>query len=933
LTAGKAVAFTIRPELIKGNEGGTVKASYHLERKNGRVSYSQVEAFNVGPQLDLKPPSIKEAPNDTNLDPFEAAKTLTAMVSYTGMQLADKITVTWAGTATPTGSHTTAPVTVTKLGTQEILLPEWLPVFNLGKAVTVSYSVVQGSSAAKPSQPRPLTVMPIANEEPRLPKPIILSAPNQGEGPELDVTTLTAPVNVRLYVWPHIYGQQRVWLHLAGRTNSGADYNKVIWNAAQVSGSWVSTGYADAALLLAELRALANNSTLTITFKATFDRDINENQAVTFPLRRYTIKNVADLKPAITRAEDSKGTEIAQGAVTVDAIVKLIGTATESQKVEVFDGTTSKGQATANAAGLWELRMTALSVAAHIFRARALYGSNLESDAKTLTVTALIVPTLVEVLDTAGVDIVNGGITTSTRLKLSGKASNAQRVEVFDGSGPSAVSIGIATTSAAGDWEISVPVLEGAHRFAAQSLYHPAPTYSNVRTLTVTGLIQPTLEYVRDTAGADIVDGAITISTTLKLSGKASNGQKVEIFDGNGPSAVSRGIATASAGTGDWELSVSVLEGAHRFAAQSLYHPAPTYSNVRTLTVTGLIQPTLEYVRDVAGADIDEGASTIDTTMKLSGKASKGQRVEIFDGYGTGAVSKGIATASPATGDWEIVITVETGARRLYGLSLYHLTLTYSNVRTLTVAALIVPVLEAVLDATDISIPDNGTTTSTTLKLSGKATNGQRVEVFDGDGPSAVSKGIVTANTATGDWQHVITVPEGARRLYAKSLYHGADVYSNVRYLTVVAMGTPIHENFDALAEVNLTAGVSITTANMVISCLEASGINKIKNTELSLQNIKGKVMDLNSMGRVRVRFELKGVYSEISFWHVMNMTSSNNTKIELYDLNAQLVSSTLIPAAQGWERQSTFNGTKFSRVEIVMASDWLVIDNIRISP
>jgi hypothetical protein len=106
-------------------------------------------------------------------------------------------------------------------------------------------------------------------------------------------------------------------------------------------------------------------------------------------------------------------------------------------------------------------------------------------------------------------------------------------------------------------------------------------------------------------------------------------------------------------------------------------------------------------------------------------------------------------------------------------------------VRNLTVVAVIVPTLVNVLDANNVEVPEGTSTTSTTLKLKGKASNGQIVEIFDGSGSSAVPKGTATANATTGIWEHTITVPLGGRRLYAQSRYHPTPVYSNVRTLRV----------------------------------------------------------------------------------------------------------------------------------------------------
>ncbi|WP_414871266.1 hypothetical protein, partial [Pseudomonas sp. IT-347P] len=72
---------------------------------------------------------------------------------YDGMLVGDEIIVTWTGApGTPAGgSHTTAPWPVTALGRQEIPLDNKVIAFNLGKPVTVSYTVTRGTTEPKGS--------------------------------------------------------------------------------------------------------------------------------------------------------------------------------------------------------------------------------------------------------------------------------------------------------------------------------------------------------------------------------------------------------------------------------------------------------------------------------------------------------------------------------------------------------------------------------------------------------------------------------------------------------------------------------------------------------------------------------------------------------------------------------------------------------------
>jgi hypothetical protein len=100
--------------------------------------------------------------------------------------------------------------------------------------------------------------------------------------------------------------------------------------------------------------------------------------------------------------------------------------------------------------------------------------------------------------------------------------------------------------------------------------------------LTVTALIPPTISSVKGSpSGVEIPNGGTTIETAVTLTGTASKGQKVEVFDG----AVPKGQETADPITGIWTLLVTGLsEAAHSFTAKALYGPGQV-SAARTLTV------------------------------------------------------------------------------------------------------------------------------------------------------------------------------------------------------------------------------------------------------------------------------------------------------------------------------------------------------------
>jgi hypothetical protein len=491
------------------------------------------------------------------------------------------LSVTWTGAAgTPAGgSHTTTPAPISNIG-REIPIPTSVVAFNLGKAVTVTYTVTRNGTAYPPSQPLNLAVQAIPNEDGALPTLVIDGA----VGNELNISTLLDGARTRIAKWPFIALGQKLWLRYSGTNADGSAFTDQTYNAAPIPTDGLPNGMLPHAPV-AKLRNLKDGSTLRVEFKVTFDGSTDESTAVTFPVRTYTIKAVAIVAPTLDSVKGSpSGEEIPDNGYTVETAVTLSGTASKGYEVEVFDGVDSKGKAMANATtGIWTLLVSGLSETAHRFTAKALYGSGEVSAARAINVTALIKPTLDKVADASGQDIPEADTTISTTLTLSGTASRGQRVEIFDGYGGGAASHGIATANATtGEWQHPISVIQGGRRLYAKSLYHSTTEYSNVRTLTVVPDVAPTLTSVKGSpSGEDIPDGDTTVETAVTLSGTASKGQKVEIFDG----VTSKGQATADKSTGVWSLLVSGLsETVHRFKAKALYGNGME-SAVRTFTV------------------------------------------------------------------------------------------------------------------------------------------------------------------------------------------------------------------------------------------------------------------------------------------------------------------------------------------------------------
>jgi hypothetical protein len=353
--------------------------------------------------------------------------------------------------------------------------------------------VTRGNQEPKESPPRTLAVLQLRVDLSHSPK--IIQAADGGDGTELDVSTLTGPATLRGGFWPHIANGQRVWMSVKGIKKDGTEYKRVVWTGPNnaVNGTWISQKYLDATVSLVDMQSLKNLSQLLVTFMTTLDRSTDESQALSFPVRTYTVKNLVEVLPTITSIKESPGgEEIPHGSPTVKTAVTLSGTATPDTKIDLANNGVlmPNTEIEVDPKGEWTFQLTGL-VAGTTYKISARRKDGTLSDARDIVVVALVVPTLDNVLDDKGVEVPDGKTTVSNTLKLKGTASYGQKVEIFDGNGASAESKGIATADdVKGTWERTITVALGTRRLYAKSLYHSGSIYSGVRNLTIIPSLQ-----------------------------------------------------------------------------------------------------------------------------------------------------------------------------------------------------------------------------------------------------------------------------------------------------------------------------------------------------------------------------------------------------------------------------------------------------------
>ncbi len=150
--------------------------------------------------------------------------------------------------------------------------------------------------------------------------------------------------------------------------------------------------------------------------------------------KAVTVDTTAPTAPAITAFSSDSG--VAGDGLTNDNTLVLSGTAEAGSTVQVYDGATLLGTATANGSGAWSFATATLADGAHSFTAKATdaagnVGATSAAKAVTVDTAAPTAPTITAFSPDSGV--VGDGITNNNTLLLTGTAEAGSTVQVYDG--------------------------------------------------------------------------------------------------------------------------------------------------------------------------------------------------------------------------------------------------------------------------------------------------------------------------------------------------------------------------------------------------------------------------------------------------------------------------------------------------------------------
>ncbi|WP_157284062.1 Ig-like domain-containing protein [Pseudomonas chlororaphis] len=354
--------------------------------------------------------------------------------------------------------------------------------------------------------------------------------------------------------------------------------------------------------------------------------------------------------PAITAVKDDVGSiqgNLQKNAVTDDSKPTIEGTAEAGATVSIYSNGTLLGTTVADAAGQWSftpetelangvhnLTATATNLAGNVSPATGVYPITVDTVAPEADNGAKLYDDVGQIQG-----VIKSGDTTDDNLPtLKGQSEPNATVVIYD----NGQKIGEAKTDAEGNWSFtpSTPLVDGAHNFVTEVIDQAGNVgeKSAGTAFTVdTRAVEISITKAVDDAGSktgNLAKGDVTDDATPTLSGKATAGGIVKIYDG----ATLLGQTTADA-QGNWSFTPAALaDGLHNLTATVTTEAKgeSEHTSIFDLTVdtTAPNKPGIDDAQDDVGAiqgSIGNGKHTDDTTPTLSGKGEPGSTVNIYD--------------------------------------------------------------------------------------------------------------------------------------------------------------------------------------------------------------------------------------------------------------------------------------------------------------
>lgn len=349
-----------------------LQVRFKVERPKGTViGTSRIAMAKVigSAQPQLQPPKLLD-PAENPIDVLKYDQGVTLLITFLDAAPGDHAQLVEDPPFAGSVPFPSVPFNASK--TVDYQLPSEFLVMRRGSTRRFRWTLIRNSIPTGESSDLTLVIDAIAADDPRLPIPNIA-----GElGQQLNVAGLPDDARVLSEKIPLMQQGHPVWVDFEGVDAEGKSVTE------EISSGELSE-LADRISLLAKvewLKQLKDVTPLKINCSINLDNIKNKTTALPLPPRIYTLQTVEDIRPEITSLSGlPSNTPIPQDGITTEPAIRVFGTATTMQTVELFDFESSLGEATADSiTGKWTKDVNVVAKP-YSLTAKALYGSQLES--------------------------------------------------------------------------------------------------------------------------------------------------------------------------------------------------------------------------------------------------------------------------------------------------------------------------------------------------------------------------------------------------------------------------------------------------------------------------------------------------------------------------------------------------------------------------
>ena len=374
----------------------------------------------------------------------------------------------------------------------------------------------------------------------------------------------------------------------------------------------------------------------THSFTAT-DTDAAGNTGVASSVAAVTVNTPIPTAPVIASFSPDSGT-VGDGLTNVN-ILTLTGTAVANSTVNLYDGATLLGNATANGSGAWTYTTAALADGSHSLTATDTVAGITSAASSALAVTVdthvPVTPSIVSFSIDSG--IVGDHITNDNTPMLTGTAEANSTVKVYDG----ATLLGSTIANGSGAWTYTTAVLsDGVHSLTATD------TDAAGTTSTASTELSLTTDTTAPSAPS-IVSDLIVNTNEASLAGTAEANSMVTLYDGT---TLLGSVATN--GSGAWSYTTGTLtNGTHGFIATA----TDVAGNISA--GSSISNVTVDTSQTAIAVNVNAFSLLTRSSGLLSGTSESNSAISIFDDSTGLLISQ---TTASSTGTWSVTLRALT---------------------------------------------------------------------------------------------------------------------------------------------------------------------------------------------------------------------------------------------------------------------------------